>query len=80
MTKEYLKGPYCLSGELQKEWDELDPKMKKEIHNNLSRYVSGFTNKLGLETLACVVNDMKEEIEELKGDIDYLMDKLNRND
>jgi len=55
-----------INEEKQKEWDELDQNVKKRITSNLRQSCDMMENKLAIELLCNVINDLNERVRKLE--------------
>jgi hypothetical protein len=53
--------------EKKREWDEMDPQIKKEVTNNIRSYVHMMENRVAIETMALVIEDLVKRIDKLEG-------------
>ena len=56
----------------KKEWENLDPRVKKTVISHLNQSVKMMTLEVAVDTLALVINDMYTELQELKKKINEL--------
>jgi len=70
MEKKFGSAPLekmiFLSEEKQQEWDAFDPSIKEAIRKNIHGYCSKLENKLSIEVLCHVINEMAQRIEVLE--------------
>ncbi len=55
-----------MSKEKEKEWEEMDESLKRSITRNLKETCSKMENKMAIELLCHVINDMGKRISELE--------------
>ncbi len=55
-----------MSTDKQKEWDELEPRQKEFVMNHLAATAAKMENKIAIEMLCHVINELMARIEKLE--------------
>lgn len=73
---EYLNQPQCktfptdkmifISEKSEKEWEQLDPIVKKNVEHLLKETCNEMSTKVSIEMLCNIINDMNERIKKLE--------------
>ena len=55
-----------MSEEAQREWDALDPKVKRLVTHHLNESVKMMSNTVAIQTMAFYIQELAERIEKLE--------------
>lgn len=59
-------GTAWFDPEYKKAWEELDPNVKESISQYLTMSIQKMENRIALETMACVIEDLIKRVKKLE--------------
>ena len=69
-----------LDEDKQKEWDDMEPSLKRAVMSNLQGYTSKMSTNIAIETLAHAINELSIRIDKLSYTVGVLMGKIEKEE